>query len=257
MLGAAGFYKEYEGYAHIDFVYQGEFDLDRDREFDTKFLRQDGDCYGAQCWGAFAKVRNLAGEEIWMIEANGLAREQMERVLPQRADVALEDGRCYVFLPERFALEKLPEEELKEIVRADEKIRNYWYTDIYGAYRKAAAEFVQVGLALLSTAALVVLLDVLLLRSIVRMEQEVNALEIALKKVMGSPFYVRYRGIVGTTLSAGALAVLAAGVASWRQAHRMDLLGAGAGVCLIVLELCFVALEAFRWERVQVQKILK
>lgn len=346
VLGAAGFYKEYEMYAHIDFVYQGEFDLDRDRELDAQFLRQHGDRHDAQRWGAFSKVRNLAGEETWMIEANGLARERLEGLLPECADVTFKEGRCYVFLPEQFALEKLPEEErnhlimatadytyvgevptgrflfgegteiipyrggietmaffgdqdlfedagwcrdpviiftmvgnadmeerdasyfssyavkvteeeLKEIVRADERIRDYRYTDIYGVYRKAAAEFVQAGLALLSTAALVILLDVLLLRSIVRMEQEVNALEIALKKVMGSPFYVRYRGIVGTTLSAGALAVLAAELTSWRQAHRPDLLGAGVGVGLILLELCFVALEAFRWERVQVQKILK
>lgn len=348
VLKAAEFYEQYEGYAHIQFIYQGDFNYNKAKP-DAQFLQQCGDRYDAQQWCAFTTLRNLAGEETWMIQANGPARARLEQLLPEYSDMAFEEGRCYVFLPERFAPERLSEEqrqrlirftadyvfigdiatgefefllgertelipyrggietlafapgswslfedaawfrdpviifhavdnagmneidagyfyrfamkitedELQEIVRSDERIRDYRYTDIYETYQKTAAKCVQTGIALLSIAVLVILLDVLLLRSIVKMEQEMNALEIALKKITGSPFHVRYRNIVRTTISAGTLAVLVTELISWRQTQRLELMSAAVGVGFIALELCFVAVEAFRWERVQVQKILK
>lgn len=339
VLKAETFYRQYEGYAHIGLVYHEKY-RNEENDYKRQFVQQYGDRYDAQYWSAGAVIKNLDGETTWIITANKRSKATLERLLPECADMDLEQGQ-YIFLPEQFAPAKLSEKdwkwlanvtghyyepdemkiiiyheeietlaftswsgellyglhgllsrdpiivfnavdnvdfydsanhyfpllnplavkitesELQQIVESDEKIMRYFYTDIYESFREAAAKYLQMGGRLLSIAVLVILLDILLISTIIKMEQKMNALEISLMKITGSPFHVRYRNVVQTTLTAGAMAVLATELIEWKRTQQFETVNLVVGVCFVALELSFVAVEIFRWENMQIQKILK
>jgi hypothetical protein len=105
--------------------------------------------------------------------------------------------------------------------------------------------------------ALVLALEAIVIRTILRFEYSVYSTELALKKVLGHTFFSRHRRIILTTAILGAASLagaLALGAALGSSSLANIAVG---GIILLALEFAFISWNAARIERRNIQRILK
>ncbi|MDR1329286.1 MAG: hypothetical protein LBK23_06765 [Oscillospiraceae bacterium] len=105
--------------------------------------------------------------------------------------------------------------------------------------------------------ALVLALEAIVIRTILRFEYSVYSTELALKKVLGHTFFSRHRRIILTTAILGGASLagaLALGAALGSSSLANIAVG---GIILLALEFAFISWNAARIERRNIQRILK
>ena len=93
--------------------------------------------------------------------------------------------------------------------------------------------------------------------AIVRMEFQVNAIQLAIQKILGYSVWQRNRKMIGITLAIYVISVLAGIVlAWWYPLPKIAFLLLGNGI-LFVLDLITILFFIWRQEKLQLVKILK
>ncbi|MDF2648576.1 MAG: putative rane protein [Paenibacillus sp.] len=104
---------------------------------------------------------------------------------------------------------------------------------------------------------LVLLLEFIIISSIIKLEYEVNAIELSIKKVMGHSMLAKNSKIIGMTVITTLLSILGAViVAVLLKLDGVTYLAAG-GMVILLLELCVITVYIFKIENAKIQKILK
>lgn len=106
-------------------------------------------------------------------------------------------------------------------------------------------------------AALVLSLELLIIGTILRLEYQVNAIELSIKKVMGYSILAKNRLLVVLTLVITLFSIVASSVVSYFVKFGEPTLLIVGGGCLLILELFVIGLSIRRIERVNIQRILK
>ncbi|KGX88656.1 hypothetical protein N781_09665 [Pontibacillus halophilus JSM 076056 = DSM 19796] len=106
-------------------------------------------------------------------------------------------------------------------------------------------------------AALVLLLELLIIGTILRLEYQVNAIELSIKKVLGYSILSKNRLIVVVTTTITGVGVVGVTLLSYFLKVGDPALLLLGGTCLLVLELCVVVLTVRKVEKANVQRILK
>ena len=104
---------------------------------------------------------------------------------------------------------------------------------------------------------LVLFLEFMIITSIIKLEYEVNAIELSIKKVLGHSVLAKNRKIIlitliTTLLSIGA-AIITAILLNLEQVYYL----ASGGIAILVLELAVISFYIRRIEKIKLQKILK
>ncbi|GAA0182030.1 hypothetical protein SH2C18_44760 [Clostridium sediminicola] len=104
---------------------------------------------------------------------------------------------------------------------------------------------------------LILLLEFIIISSIIRLEYEVNAIELSIKKVMGYSVLEKNRKIIMmtviTTILSMIIAVIVARIMETKEAYYL----AFGGTIILILELFVITFYIHRIENSKIQKILK
>lgn len=104
---------------------------------------------------------------------------------------------------------------------------------------------------------LVLLLEFIIISSIIRLEYEVNAIELSIKKVMGYSLLEKNRKIimmtVTTTISSMIAAVIIARIVETKEVYYLVF----GGLIILILELSVITYYIYKIENSKIQKILK
>ncbi|MWC27096.1 DUF1430 domain-containing protein [Paenibacillus sp. MMS18-CY102] len=104
---------------------------------------------------------------------------------------------------------------------------------------------------------LVLFLEFIIISSIIKLEYEVNAIELSIKKVLGYSVCAKNRKIILMTIITTILSIISAVIAALLSGlHDVQYLAAG-GIVILVLELAVIGFRIRRIENVMIQKILK
>ena len=129
--------------------------------------------------------------------------------------------------------------------------------NIYERYRKKLGDALLQALLFGGLGLITVILDGIVLGLLIRIEQEMKAMEIAVKKVYGSPFRDRYSEMVFTVFESAIFGLLAAVlIASKSETIDFRLTGT-VTVCFVLLETMLLLRECLKWEKTALIKILK
>lgn len=130
-------------------------------------------------------------------------------------------------------------------------------TNVYDNYiyhLKMIKRGILIGIVLLS---ILLLLESLIIRTILKYEYQINAIELSIKKVMGYGIFSRHKRIIGITVSCGTVGLLLAVAACFflgLSAYSYILSG---GALILITELAVVIRYIYHLESVNVQRILK
>lgn len=104
---------------------------------------------------------------------------------------------------------------------------------------------------------LVLFLEIIIINSIIRLEYEVNAIELSIKKVLGYNILEKNRKIiimtVITTISSILIAIIAAILMKTKEVYYL----AFGGISILILELAVITFYIHKTENSKIQKILK
>lgn len=152
---------------------------------------------------------------------------------------------------------EISEKRLQELKQEIPGMTDYFYYDVYEGYEQRVMNAQTILMTYAILLVMIVALDIIVMKNIIKQEQEMNALEIALKKVMGSPIYDRYTKVINTTVTAGVLGVVLSIVLFYLIFETIQIENIILGLLFILPEMLLVISEARKWEKMQVQKILK
>lgn len=337
ILKQATFYQQYQGYAHVQFVY-GEIDQNEKRVMDNRFYLENSQTYCITEWDDLVwNFQNNRGDETSIIYANAQAESQVVSLLPERENTNQE---CVtIFLPEKFAPDHLTEEQMDSlrtlanthcnltdvqtevyygniqtqvfigsgadgnedsrtvenpiIIYAPQKkydqnmveqseiitlsnaavkitkqetasyvqqnpiVTDYIYVDIWDAYQKRSASARRIFYAWLVVGGFVIIFDVMLMQNIIRIEHEMNALELSLKKIMGTPIFIRYKKMAQLTCIAFICGLFGSEILAVRLMGEWKIEIMCAGAILFFIEVVLSGWEIIKWEHTHLLKILK
>ncbi|MDI3311845.1 MAG: DUF1430 domain-containing protein, partial [Thermoanaerobacterium sp.] len=104
---------------------------------------------------------------------------------------------------------------------------------------------------------LVLSLEFIIISSIIKLEYEVNAIELAIKKVMGHSMFEKHRKLflmtVVTTILSILSAVIIAMIIEFNEFYYLII----GGVVILLLELFLISFYIHKTEKAKIQKILK
>ena len=156
-----------------------------------------------------------------------------------------------------FKMMKVSEKKLQEQIKTIPGIASVEIYHTYQEYEKSMAGARMKFYLTMALCLMVILLDIIITVTILKLEFEVNGLEFAVTKVNGMPLMKRYAGLFWTSILTGIVAFAAS-----EQLYHSIYDGYSGIVLLIsaifiVVEIIFMATEIARREMVNTQKILK
>ncbi|MGE6313513.1 hypothetical protein ACQKD6_24220 [Bacillus cereus] len=105
--------------------------------------------------------------------------------------------------------------------------------------------------------ALILFLEFIIISSIIKLEYEVNAIELALKKVLGHTLFEKHRKLISMTIATSIVSIIASVIiAKTVDINDVYYLIIG-GITIIFLEVALMSFYIHKTERMKLQKILK
>lgn len=149
------------------------------------------------------------------------------------------------------------DEQMKEYVLSNDFLQDYTLVNIYDAYNNRLQNEIKWLLLYGFIGILILALDVSVLKLIIKMEQEMNALEIAVKKVTGSPLVVRYRDIFVSEIKAVLIGFIASIALILILKESFSVWLVFIGLLLGLIDIGVLCFESRKWERISLHKIIK
>lgn len=105
--------------------------------------------------------------------------------------------------------------------------------------------------------ALVILLEIIIINSIIRLEYEVNAIELSIKKIMGYSIYEKNKKIILITVISTLISILISIIlGSILKIEEIKNLATG-GILILIIEICVTGFNINKVEKAKLQQILK
>jgi putative ABC transport system permease protein len=130
-------------------------------------------------------------------------------------------------------------------------------TNVYDNYQNHWVAAKRILLMNFIFSILVLILEFIVIGTILRLEYQVNALELSIKKVLGYDLFSKNKGIISLTLATTLLSIVAVAFTSYFIIiGNLPLLMIG-GFSILTLEIALIVLNIKKIENTSVQKILK
>lgn len=221
----------------FEIEYSGKYDYELIYYDKAKMIAMDGDkqgYYGKQVKNIPVIFNNL--EYNWRRSSSDLIYENYGTMYK------VSDGEWRSFLQK---------EEKNISVKSSTKTNVY---KVYLNHWRVQKRELTMGVALF---ALLLLIDVFILRAIINYEYVVNAREIILKKTVGYSFLKRYKKIFVSLLSSSAIGMIMVIVIECLWTKNPDPSSVMGCIILIALEALITGIYTARVEKSKIQKILK
>ncbi len=141
--------------------------------------------------------------------------------------------------------------------QVDEILQKYdeegMYINMYEGFLERTQQRKNSALACLLLLMLLIAIDVMVTEAVVNLEHEINAMELLIKKISGTPLHVRYESVFMTSFTATLIGIIVA--AFINNGFSVMLIITGLGFA--ALELVITAVISIKWENTQAVKILK
>lgn len=151
----------------------------------------------------------------------------------------------------------LSDEELDSIAYSNNYEKEFYYkTNVYENYMyywEIEKRNMLMGIILLS---ILLLLEGLILKVILKYEYQINAKEMLLRKVQGDNFFIRHKNIIMILLGGWISLIIAAAVCLVLEFTSVVHICVG-GILIMTIEHLFVAMYSHRLENINISKIFK
>ncbi len=151
----------------------------------------------------------------------------------------------------------MTEEEFTGYCLSNSHISGYSIENVYDRYLQRVSDCLVQTFLCLALGIITLFLDIISLRVLIGIEQEMRAMEIAVMKVSGTPVVVRYAEVLLTIFESALLGILMAYVVSTQVEGLSIGISLFVAMGLLILEIFLMLNEFIKWERTSIMKILK
>lgn len=141
-------------------------------------------------------------------------------------------------------------EKYDEVIRVD-------YTDIYGNYENRVKTQMQNLISVIIMFVLAIVTEIIVTWMVIRNEHEMKSMEICIQKINGTPLIIRYAGMFDVMIFSTIISCVISELVIYVQSQKFTLTVLPVGLACMFVEILFFSLQAIKWEKKSINKILK